>query len=223
MQPLSGRRCLVVGSSGGLGVAIAGSLIGRGAEVYATGRSFDTQPMVNRYVRADVTIDEDRGRIVELVSEIGGVDVVVHAAGAVGFGPLAQTEASASHTLIDIDLWAPLALTTEILPHIHDGGSIVFITGAIVDAPMIGTSVYTAAKAGLSAAAGVLRRELRQRKIHVIDARPPHTETGLSSRPLFGVAPTLKPGLAPSEVAERICVALENGETEIAPSAFGSA
>jgi cyclic-di-GMP-binding biofilm dispersal mediator protein len=66
----------------------------------------------------------------------------------------------------------------------------------------------------------VLRRELRSRKISVLDARPPHTETGLATRPLYGHAPAMKEGLSPVSVAERIIAGIEAGETEIPPALF---
>ncbi|NBN90183.1 MAG: hypothetical protein EBV24_07760 [Actinobacteria bacterium] len=82
-------------------------------------------------------------------------------------------------------------------------------------------AAYTAAKAGLSAACPVLRRELRSRKINVIDARPPHTETGLATRAIFGDAPKMKQGLEAEVVAKRIVDAIVNDENELAPVVFG--
>jgi cyclic-di-GMP-binding biofilm dispersal mediator protein len=61
---------------------------------------------------------------------------------------------------------------------------------------------------------------MRARKITVLDARPPHTETGLATRAVFGNAPALKQGLAPSDVARRIVDAIENNESELTPAAF---
>jgi cyclic-di-GMP-binding biofilm dispersal mediator protein len=220
MTVINGARCLVVGSTGGIGVAMAGALIGRGGAVVGVGRSYATQPGVDAYSQADITTSEGREAIVSLVVENGGVDIVVVAAGAVGFGYLAELSDEQVAHIVDLDLIAPLQLVSKLLPHIHDSGCIVFITGAVVDGPVIGMSAYTAAKAGLSAAGAVLRRELRPRKIQVLDARPGHTETALSARSLFGSAPTMKPGMDPGAVAARICEAISNSETELPPPAF---
>jgi cyclic-di-GMP-binding biofilm dispersal mediator protein len=54
----------------------------------------------------------------------------------------------------------------------------------------------------------------------VTDVRPPHTETGLASRPLAGTAPTMPTGPDPSAVAERIVQAVEQGEAVVGPDAF---
>jgi cyclic-di-GMP-binding biofilm dispersal mediator protein len=42
----------------------------------------------------------------------------------------------------------------------------------------------------------------------VIDARPPHTETGLATRAVEGTAPKLPTGLDPASVAATICDAI---------------
>jgi cyclic-di-GMP-binding biofilm dispersal mediator protein len=91
----------------------------------------------------------------------------------------------------------------------------------VVDFPTLGMAIYTAAKAGLSASCAVLRRELRSRKINILDARPPHTETGLATRAIYGEAPKMKEGLAPDVVAQRIVEAIAESETELAPVVFG--
>jgi cyclic-di-GMP-binding biofilm dispersal mediator protein len=83
-------------------------------------------------------------------------------------------------------------------------------------------AAYSAAKAGLSAATRALARELRRERIHVLDARPPHTETGLAERPIEGAAPPLPAGLTPDAVARRIVVGLLEGERELSAADFGS-
>ena len=213
MATLQGSLFLVVGATGGLGAAIAKELESRGAYVLRTSR---TSPDL----AADITDASQRARIVELVAEHGGIDGLVVASGEVGFGLHGTITADDIARIVDVDLTAPLALANELLPHLKDNGNITFVTGAVVDFATLGMAAYTAAKAGLSASCAVLRRELRSRKINVLDARPPHTETGLATRAIFGEAPKMKEGLAPDTVAGRIVEAIANDEAELAPSAF---
>ena len=56
--------------------------------------------------------------------------------------------------------------------------------------------------------------------VGVIDARPPHTETGLASRAIEGTAPNFPTGLDPVNVARRIIDAVANGETDLPTAAF---
>jgi cyclic-di-GMP-binding biofilm dispersal mediator protein len=208
---LRGARVLVVGSDGGLGCALVNAFQSCGADVVKC-------PGPSAVDGFDVTAPAARARIRDMVD--GGVDVVVLAFGAVGFGLSDQTAEGSARELLDVDLLAPLLLIGELAGAVNPGGRFVVLTGAVVDVPTVGLSYYTAAKAGLSAALRVLRRELRSRRIGVLDARPPHTETGLASRPRFGQTPRLPVGLAPEVVAARIVDAVARDEDELAPSAF---
>ena len=200
---------LVTGATGGLGASIAAEIEARGGYALRTSGG-----------ECDIAIAEDRAVITQLVTDHGGIDGVVFASGIVGFGTHGTLSPGSVQRLIDVDVTGPLELTNDVLPHLRDEGVIVYITGAVVDFTTVGMAAYTAAKAGLSAACPVLRRELRSRKINVIDARPPHTETGLATRAIYGEAPKMKQGLEPEVVARRIVVAIENDESELAPVVF---
>ncbi|MFZ9697039.1 MAG: SDR family NAD(P)-dependent oxidoreductase [Ilumatobacteraceae bacterium] len=207
---LGGKLFLVTGASGGLGRSVSAHLETRGAYVLRTTGG-----------ECDISVAEDRDAVVQMVVDHGGIDGVVVASGVVGFGQHGTLAPGDVARLVDVNTTGPLELVNSLLPHMRDGGAIVFITGAVVDFTTIGMAAYTAAKAGLSAACPVLRRELRSRKINVIDARPPHTETGLAARAIFGEAPTMKEGLAPDVVSSRIVEAIANDENELAPVVFG--
>ena len=67
-----------------------------------------------------------------------------------------------------------------------------------------------------------LSRESRRLGVRVIDARPPHTETGLATRAIAGTAPNFPQGLSPISVAQRIVSAIATGETDLPSSAFSN-
>ena len=66
-----------------------------------------------------------------------------------------------------------------------------------------------------------LAREARRRRIRVIDARPPHTETGLATRPITGHSPKMPVGLDPAAVAKIIVNAIAGDLTDLPSAAFG--
>jgi len=200
---------LVTGATGGLGASIAAEIEARGGYALRTSGG-----------ECDIAVAEDRAVITQMVVDHGGIDGVVFASGIVGFGVHGTLASGSIQRLVDVDVTGPLELTNDLLPHLRDEGAIVFITGAVVNFTTVGMAAYTAAKAGLAAACPVLRRELRGRKINVIDARPPHTETGLATRAIYGEAPKMKQGLEPGVVARRIVVGIENDESELAPVVF---
>jgi cyclic-di-GMP-binding biofilm dispersal mediator protein len=220
MTALSGSRILVIGASGVLGTELAKECMQRGARVIATVRNGDAPTGCESVVRADISLPQGRSEIVAAVRDIGGVDVVIMAAGVVGFGIHDAIQPDDIARLIDIDLVVPLQVISDVSSLIAEGGNVTVLTGAVVDVATLGMSTYTAAKSGLSAALAVIRREMRARKISILDARPPHTETGLASRAVFGNAPGLKQGLDPAEVARRIVDAIESNESELPPNVF---
>ena len=65
-----------------------------------------------------------------------------------------------------------------------------------------------------------VRREFRHIKVHVVDARPPHTETGLAERPVEGTAPKMPSGLDPAHVSAVICDAIAGDATDLPSTAF---
>jgi cyclic-di-GMP-binding biofilm dispersal mediator protein len=222
MTTLLNARALIVGASGVLGHELANECTHRGAHVVGTAFSSSSDEVASTEVVADITSSEGRSQILSAVEAMGGVDIVVIAAGVVGFGTHDAVTPDEISLLINVDLIAPLQILSELSPHISEGGNVTVLTGAVVDVSTLGMSAYTAAKAGLSAAMSVIRREMRSRKITVLDARPPHTETGLAQRAIFGAAPALKAGLPPAQVARRIVDAIENNETELTPAAFAT-
>lgn len=114
----------------------------------------------------------------------------------------------------------PIFLTKAALDHLPEGGMVMTISGVVADQPMAGMAAYSASKAALAAFSAAIRRELRRRKITVIDARPGHTETGLAEHPISGVAPSFKDGHDPDQVVTRLIEAIVADETDLPATAF---
>lgn len=96
----------------------------------------------------------------------------------------------------------------------------VNVSGVVAEAPLPGMAAYAASKAALRAFDVSFAPEARRRGVLVVDAWPPHTETGLSLHPVTGDAPKLPRGIEPDTVAERIVDALIDGETDLPPEAL---
>jgi short-subunit dehydrogenase len=145
---------------------------------------------------------------------------VVNAAGVVTFGNVMEVDDHTLTQLFAINAIAPIVMLRESAPHISQGGFFLNISAVVAQAPMAGMSAYSASKAAVWAAMVAATRELRRQQIDVIDARPPHTETGLATRPLAGVAPKLPKGLDPDTVAARIVSAIKDGERDLPVESF---
>jgi cyclic-di-GMP-binding biofilm dispersal mediator protein len=108
----------------------------------------------------------------------------------------------------------------ESAAHLADGGFFVNLSGVVATQPVGGMAAYSASKAAAWAAMSAASREFRRRRIDVIDARPPHTETGLAGRAIAGIAPKMPQGLDPETVARRIVDAAAAGERDLPAEAF---
>jgi len=218
---LSGSRVLVLGGSGELGTRIIAELRSRGAIVLASGRGAGRSgdPTESNMLEFDLLVGDPTQLIERAVETLGGLDGVVNAAGVVAFGPFETLSDDSLDELVNTNLTAPLRVLREAIPHI-EGGFWVSITGVVAEQPVGGMAAYSAVKAGFSAATRALARELRRKKIHLLDARPPHTETGLATRPIEGSPPALPTGLDPDLVARRIVEALAAGERELTSTQF---
>lgn len=225
-SPLAGARVAVLGASGVLGGLISRSLASRGARLLLAGRDPDRLGSVGvqdaSVVEADIRDPACGTEIAEAAkAAFGGLDGLVNAAGVVAFGTLAEHDDDTIEELFLTNAMGPLWLVRGVLPLLQESeGFVVQISGMVAEQPMPGLSVYAATKAALAAADVALARELRRVKVRVIDAKPPHTETGLARRAIFGVSPPLPEGLAPETVAERIVHAIESGEKSVPSIAF---
>lgn len=223
---LQDARVLILGGSGVLGGAIATHLKSRGAKVALAGRN---EARLREQASAlgdvptivfDMKIPADGRRVVEeAIDALGGIDGIVNAAGVVAFGPLADLTDQTLEELVIVDFMAPLRIIRIALPHLENG-FVVNLTGVVAESPVAGLVAYSAVKSALSAAAKGLTRELRRSNVHFLDARPPHTETGLAERPIAGTAPQMPAGLDPEIVARTVVDGLAAGQRELAASAF---
>ena len=219
---IAGQSVLLVGASGGLGSALAAEFERRGATVTSVARNQERLAALGRHsVALDLrTPDACQLAVAAAVDYGGKLDVVVNAVGVVAFGAVADLSSDAMEELFLTNTFIPIMLATAALPHVQEGGATVNISGVIAEQNLPGMAAYGASKAAVKSFGEALAREARRSKIRVIDARPPHTETGLADRPIEGTSPKMPEGLTPAHVASVICDALESGAKDLPSSAF---
>ena len=220
-RTLTGSHVVVVGATGVLGARIAAHFAAAGARVSAVVRNHERLDgaSVSQYALADVT---DHAALKMAFASVAPFDGVVNATGVVAFGSVVDLDDVTLARLFAVNAIAPIVMLRESSPHITDGGFFVNLSGVVATQPVAGMAAYSASKAAAWAAMTAAARELRRRRIDVIDARPPHTETGLATRPLAGTAPKMPEGLMPDVVAARIVTAVVAGERDLPTEAFTS-
>jgi short-subunit dehydrogenase len=224
-RSLEGASVVVTGASGGIGRHIAKQLAESGARLTLAARdrnALESLGIDATVVSADLR-DAEAGRTIVAAALAANktLDGLVNAAGVVAFGSLVDTADEVIEDLFLTNVLGPLWLMRAAIPALTESrGFIANISAVVAEQPLAGMAAYAASKAALTAADRALTRELRAAGITVTDARPPHTETGLADRPISGIAPRLREGLRPEDVARRIVTAIIVGEREIPADAF---
>src|SRR5215217_4122283 len=217
---LESAHVLVLGATGGLGSAIARRLVASGARVTLSGRHPDRlQALADELgsavvttVAADLSMPDGPVAVVQAATDAAPLAGVVNAAGVVAFGLVDDLDDDTLDEVLLLDLVAPIRLARSALGVLPEGGFLAQVSAVVAEKAMPSMAAYSAAKAGLTAFDAALATELRRRRIRVLDVRPPHTETGLATRPVAGEAPRLPQGLDPKAVAERVVRAIADDE-----------
>jgi 3-hydroxy acid dehydrogenase / malonic semialdehyde reductase len=166
---LAGRTAVVTGASSGIGAATVRRLRAAGARVVGGARRVE-RIEADAAFPLDVT-DEDSARafVEAAVAELdGSLDIVYNNAGlALGRAPFWESTPEDEATVIHTNVDGAMRLTRLCLPHIRDGGHILF-TGSVAgrQAYPNGAS-YIAAKFGLRGFVYALREDLLGRPIRI--------------------------------------------------------
>ena len=212
------KIAVIAGGTGGLGGALRSELEAKGCVVVTISRA---QTGKSSHISADLRSPEAASEaIADVVARHGSVDIVINAMGVVAFGPINTTSVDTVEELFLTNTFGHIFLMQAALQNMKTGSVLVGISGVIADQNLPGMSVYGASKAATRSFNEALSREARRSGVRVIDARPPHTETGLASRAIAGTPPKFPAGLDPIHVARRIVQAIADGETDLPSDAF---
>jgi len=221
---LRGASVLLLGATGGLGRALGEELGARGAALTMVGRDqqrLDELTVPGPRMAHDLRLpDACAAAIRTAVDHYGKLDVVINAVGVVAFGDVATLSTDVMEDLFMTNTFIPIMVATAAMNTLSSGGVIVNISGVIAEQNLPGMVAYGASKAALRAFDEGLAREARRKGVRVIDARPPHTETGLAGRAIAGTAPKIGEGLTAEIVARVICDGIEGGATDLGSNDF---
>jgi NAD(P)-dependent dehydrogenase (short-subunit alcohol dehydrogenase family) len=226
MTDLNGAVVLVVGASGGLGARIAAGLTDAGATVVRAGRNPASLFGPDAFL-ADLRSESGpQSLIAATLQSHGQLDGVVIAAGVVAFGAANEVTDDTVAELFDTNALAPIRMIRDSFPYLVDSAAagrqpfVVTISGVVAEAPAAGLAAYSASKAALAGFVSAASREYRRSGIRLLDARPGHTDTDLSTHPVAGVAPTFGRALSADAVAARIVRAIIEGDKDLPSTAF---
>lgn len=171
---------VLTGASSGVGEAIAIGLaelratlclIGRHLPALeAVGRACRARGAQYRCYRADLALDHEVEQLADrILQDVPGVDILVHAAGAIRRGPIEQASAQELDLQYRTNVRAPYVLTQGLLrPLKARQGQVVFVNSTAGLAARAGVGPYAASKHALKAVADSLREEVNASGIRVL-------------------------------------------------------
>jgi 3-hydroxy acid dehydrogenase / malonic semialdehyde reductase len=178
---LEGKTAVVTGASSGIGAATAAAIRREGARVAGGARRRD-QIDADVALELDVTDPDSCARFVdEAVRELGGVDVLVNAAGlALGRDPFWESTEEDEATVLKTNVDGLIRMTRLCLPHLRDGGHIVNIGSVAGRQAYENAALYVTSKFAVRGFTYALREDLLGRPIRITTVDPGLVETGFS-------------------------------------------
>jgi len=166
---LHGKTAIVTGASSGIGAATVRQLREAGVRVAAGARRVERLD-ADVSLQLDVTDEESATVFVEqAVTELGGgVDILFNNAGlALGRYPFTESTLEDEQTVLHTNVDGVLRMTRLTLPHIRDGGHILFMGSVAGRQAYPNGASYVASKFGLRGFVYALREDLLGRPIRI--------------------------------------------------------
>jgi NAD(P)-dependent dehydrogenase (short-subunit alcohol dehydrogenase family) len=191
---LTNKTAIITGASSGIGEAAALAFARQHAAVVAVGRRRDELEAVVREIEAsgaravacplDLTKDDAPSRIVATAIErFGSIDIVVNAAGIIGFGTIENTTDVAWDEMLDINLRAPFRLIRAAAPHlIERRGAVVNVSSVNGLRSFPGLLAYCVSKSAIDQLTRCAALELAPKQVRVNSVNPGVTVTNLHRR-----------------------------------------
>ncbi len=204
---------LVTGASRGIGRAVALALSPT-HHVLVGGRDSDAvSDVVNELESADPFIADltNEAAVTAAIAGIGQLDVLVHSAGVVAFGPLADSTTAEWRETLELNVVAPATLTRLLLPALRAAhGLVIFLNSGAGLTAHRGFAVYAASKFALTALADSLRADERGR-VRVTSIHPGRVATDMQARltALEGLPYIPDAHLDPDDVARGVRLAVD--------------
>jgi NAD(P)-dependent dehydrogenase (short-subunit alcohol dehydrogenase family) len=225
-QSLTGLRVAVTGGTSGLGLALVREWIARGARVAFVARGRERVEQVARDhpgshgIVGDVSLKDDIYPIaMQIIGELGGLDVLINSASSLGPTPLAllaDTDCEDLERALATNLLGPFRLTKALLGALAAsaregrGAVVLNVSSDAALTPYATWGAYGASKAALHHLTRIWHAELEAEGVRFLSLDPGDMDTPLHAAAVPDTDPaTLKrPETAARELVDAIVAAL---------------
>jgi NADP-dependent 3-hydroxy acid dehydrogenase YdfG len=169
---------LIVGGSGGIGSAVAKEMASAGAKVVLAGRNKNKAEEVAKDINERggdayaIDVDATDAQSVEnmcneIVSNLGGIDVLINAFGQGLIQPFAEIKPEDARQIIDVNVYGTFLVTQAVVKHMskEQDNHIVMFPGTMGKYVMKNSSVYAASKFAIQGFTKALIEELKRERI----------------------------------------------------------
>jgi len=226
---LNGQRAILTGGSSGVGRALARCLATRGTRLLITGRREERLAAVAAeypgqisFLAGDITSAVFRQQLIDqATAELGGLDLVLAAAGSGAIGTFAESSPETLRDIFEVDFFAPIELLRLALPTLRQGRQpAAVLIGSILGLyPLPLHAEYSSAKAALQGFAQAIRPELAAVDVSLLVAILGPTESEFWENLLTGERPSWSRGrpLSAEATAAAIVRALKHNRNVVKP------
>lgn len=218
---------LITGGTSGIGLELAKQLLTQGAStLIITGRDADRLSKIQtelpqiHTIQSDVSKPEDIRNLHALVTkQFPTLNMIINNAGIMRNLDLRDASLSLENITaeIDINLSGIIRMVHQFLPHLltRPSAAIVNVSSGLAFIPFPVSPIYSAAKAGVHAYTQVLRLQLKETNVEVIELAPPATDTPLGD-PFIGLVDS-RMNMKTDKLVKLAIKGMMNGMSEIKP------
>ncbi|SDW09976.1 3-oxoacyl-[acyl-carrier protein] reductase [Lutibacter oricola] len=190
---LKNKKAIITGGSRGLGRATAIAFAKEGIDVAITGRNEESLIKTTEEIKAlgvnavyEVfnvgNYEEVKTGIKNIISNLGGVDILINNAGIAAFGPFSEMEVSVFESMIQVNVLGMYYVTKEVLPHIleNNQGDIINVASTAGLNGNANLTAYSASKFAVIGFSESLMKEVRKNNVRVTTLTPSTIATDMT-------------------------------------------
>lgn len=174
---MAGRRALVLGAGGGIGAAVVTAFRAAGAAVVAADVAVAPETIL-----CDVTDERSVVDAFTLAEREGPLSDVVHAAGTLLIGPVADMDLADWRAVLDSNLTGAFLVGRECARRLGPGSTVTFVASQAGLTAAANWGAYAASKAGVIRLAEALAQELGPAGTRVNAICPGSVDTPMLTR-----------------------------------------